>query len=1159
MLNKPCTSFPAAKRAFCLLALLLALSAQASGSLSFEERLACQATVEDIRWSETIWPEHNSEPKPDRQHVLSDAQLREKVDDQLRQEAVLFEDYGQYIDAASLQRELDRMAQNTRAPDRLTRRFEALGNDANLIAECLARPLLVQQRLRAAFDADPHHHGTLRQQAEAALAGGAHSAAIEASGGSEQVRVLVRRDASKPGTSAPARDPHELTLDAEDFDAERARLSAAHEAFDRPGLPSRSAPLLRDIDHAFVQETLLSKSEDRLEVQVRSWPKRSFDDWWAERRQQAAGFEAAHANGLKLPTIQGQAMDLSAAAADSWEPRSHPVAARDFHSAVWTGSEMIVWGGRPFGRLNTGVRYDPAIDSWGPDTSTSGAPSARAYHSAVWTGSEMIIWGGFDGSNTNTGGRYNPATDSWGTPTSMIDAPSARNGHSAIWTGSEMIIWGGFDGSYTNTGGRYNPDTDSWGADTSTIDAPSDRYDHSAIWTGSEMIIWGGFDGSELNTGGRYNPDTDSWGTATHTSGAPSARSSHSAIWTGSEMIIWDGFGGSNTGGRYDPDTDSWGTATNTTNAPSARAGHSAVWTGSEMIIWGGSDGARLNTGRRYNPATDSWGAPTSTSRAPRARAVHSAVWTGGEMIVWGGFGGSRFNTGGRYNPATDSWGRPTSMIDAPSARSQHSAIWTGSEMIVWGGHTGGTGFNTGFRYNPFTDSWGAPTSTIDAPSGRHGHSAIWTGSEMIVWGGDGGGNTGGRYNPDTDSWGTATNTTNAPSARTQHSAIWTGSEMIVWGGDGGGNTGGRYDPAENSWGTPTSTIDTPSARAYHSAVWTGSEMIIWGGLSLTDTGGRYDPASDSWGTSTSTKDAPPARYAHSAVWTGREMIVWGGLVTDYSNEMWLYFPYDTASLTTLSSLAPSPSLVNETVMATVQVASTDRAPVDGTVTVTASSGESCSDDDPTPVDSLTVEFACELSFASVGTRDVSAAFSDSSSHHDSSSTATSHTVNKATGTVSFDTLAFTYDGNAKIITATIVEDSTAICDVPASPVGPDAGDYPVTASCEGDTHIAIGSATASIARAEQAAFGVTATPATLLVGGTSTLATQGGSGEGAVSFELTDGAEFCSLDGNILSALVPGDCSIVATKTADANHEAASASVIVSVLPDAIFTDRFD
>ena len=39
-------------------------------------------------------------------------------------------------------------------------------------------------------------------------------------------------------------------------------------------------------------------------------------------------------------------------------------------------------------------------------TSTSNAPSSRAGHTAVWTGSEMIVWGGYNGSYLNTGGRY---------------------------------------------------------------------------------------------------------------------------------------------------------------------------------------------------------------------------------------------------------------------------------------------------------------------------------------------------------------------------------------------------------------------------------------------------------------------------------------------------------------------------------------------------------------------------------------------------------------------------------------------------------------------------------------------------------------------------------------------------------------------------------
>ncbi len=52
---------------------------------------------------------------------------------------------------------------------------------------------------------------------------------------------------------------------------------------------------------------------------------------------------------------------------------------------------MIVWGGFN-GPFNTGGRYDPSTDSWTP-TSTTNAPAGRARHTAVWTDSEMIVWG----------------------------------------------------------------------------------------------------------------------------------------------------------------------------------------------------------------------------------------------------------------------------------------------------------------------------------------------------------------------------------------------------------------------------------------------------------------------------------------------------------------------------------------------------------------------------------------------------------------------------------------------------------------------------------------------------------------------------------------------------------------------------------------------
>ena len=356
-------------------------------------------------------------------------------------------------------------------------------------------------------------------------------------------------------------------------------------------------------------------------------------------------------------------------------------------------------------------------DTW-TNTSITNAPSARSGHTAIWTGSEMVVWGGVGVGDIflNTGGRYNPSTDSW-TATSTTNAPAARDAHTAVWTGSEMIAWGGIGtgGIELNTGGRYNPGTNTWTA-TSTINAPAGREAHTAVWADSEMIIWGGLGSgvnNELNTGGRYNPSTDSW-TATSTSNAPVARFAHTAVWTDSEMIVWGGAttgGVIDTGGRYNPGTNTW-TATSTINAPDAREQHTAIWTGSEMIVWGGFGNGMpldLHTGGRYNPGTDSWTA-TSNTNPPTGREVHTAVWTGSEMIVWGGHGGSGVvNTGGRYDPGMNTW-TAISTTNAPTARDGHTAIWTGSEMIIWGGAgQGAIPVNSGGRY---CAQPGAPTPT---------------------------------------------------------------------------------------------------------------------------------------------------------------------------------------------------------------------------------------------------------------------------------------------------------------------------------------------------------------------------------------------------------------------------------------------------------------
>jgi N-acetylneuraminic acid mutarotase len=371
-----------------------------------------------------------------------------------------------------------------------------------------------------------------------------------------------------------------------------------------------------------------------------------------------------NASGLPMASDYTWSFTVIPAGAGTWQPTTTigaPIA-RVEHTAVWTGTRMIVWGGRddripPLVETATGGLYDPTTDTW-QATSLVNAPSPLLLHTAVWTGSEMIVWGWSAGSNQATGGRYAPASDSWRN-VSASNAPATTSGHTAVWTGARMIVWGG--SSVSNAGGIYDPIADIWQA-TSLVNAPSPRSLHAAVWTGSEMIVWGGIvrsgDGTLVlsNSGGRYSPVTDTW-IPMSTLGAPEPRESPKAVWTGSRMVVWGGFNKDSNGnlnfpassGIYDPATDTWQTMP-LANAPPGRVDHTAVWTGSEMIVWGGVGAGTtyFNNGARYNPATSAW-TTTSNTNVPSSREDHSAVWTGAEMIIWGGHPATE--TGGRYTP----------------------------------------------------------------------------------------------------------------------------------------------------------------------------------------------------------------------------------------------------------------------------------------------------------------------------------------------------------------------------------------------------------------------------------------------------------------------------------------------------------------------------
>ena len=83
---------------------------------------------------------------------------------------------------------------------------------------------------------------------------------------------------------------------------------------------------------------------------------------------------------------------------------------RAYHSLIWMGGKLCFWGGKESDmysstNYSTGSIYDPSTNVWTNMTSTNVA-SSRNRHSTIWTGNELIIWGGYASGKTNTGSKY---------------------------------------------------------------------------------------------------------------------------------------------------------------------------------------------------------------------------------------------------------------------------------------------------------------------------------------------------------------------------------------------------------------------------------------------------------------------------------------------------------------------------------------------------------------------------------------------------------------------------------------------------------------------------------------------------------------------------------------------------------------------------------
>ncbi|MFN2606419.1 MAG: Kelch repeat-containing protein [Acidimicrobiales bacterium] len=331
----------------------------------------------------------------------------------------------------------------------------------------------------------------------------------------------------------------------------------------------------------------------------------------------------------------------------AWRPlAASPVAGRQGPATVWTGKEMLVWGGVACTAnpcqgdgttpLADGAAYDPVADRWRMLAPSPLSPRGAA--AAVWTGSEMLVWGGEARTTPLAdGAAYDPVADRW---RMLAASPLGPRRTSGVWTGKELVVWGGRDAAsqtqlvFYADGAAYDPTADRWRV-LAPSPLPERELRGGMTWTGSEVVAWGGGTGDEaFADGAAWSPATDTWRTLAR---SPLAARFAQAIWTGKEVVVWGGEDWRQVfadGAAWDPAAGTWRTI-----SPSplkARIVATTVWTGSSMLVWGGSPGTYndfFGDGAAYDPAADRWTPVPLFS----GRLAPAAVWTGSELVVWSG------------------------------------------------------------------------------------------------------------------------------------------------------------------------------------------------------------------------------------------------------------------------------------------------------------------------------------------------------------------------------------------------------------------------------------------------------------------------------------------------------------------------------------------
>jgi N-acetylneuraminic acid mutarotase len=229
-----------------------------------------------------------------------------------------------------------------------------------------------------------------------------------------------------------------------------------------------------------------------------------------------AGTSATSRPPSATPTTVSAA-DAQQLSSGAWLPLPvAPIGPRDNAAVIWTGHELVVWGGQSGLHDNVpvddGAAYNPATRRW--RLLSRGPLTPRPGQAAVWTGTEMVVWGGVDARSYpsadaagDEGAAFNPATNTWRL---LPPAPLTSRGYAiAAWTGAEVMILGGGAAMTTDSrdysdGALYNPATNTW----SHVPAPAPLGGHHIAWLSAAAVANNVYAWSEWSETHQVTPNT---------------------------------------------------------------------------------------------------------------------------------------------------------------------------------------------------------------------------------------------------------------------------------------------------------------------------------------------------------------------------------------------------------------------------------------------------------------------------------------------------------------------------------------------------------------------------------------------------------------------------------------------------------------------------